>query len=472
MNTKEITFISPKHSYAEKEWLWQIYLSPAVLSMKARLADALGEETKIKYIDENMSDVDYKNLKWIVWISLLWSPYIPVALDMIKKIPEDVTILLWWQIISCLSVEEFQKIFCKYRKNVFNWNDVKNLEEIFSLKEGSIPNLENADLTKAYQDIPDNQMKEYLKREFCLYLSQWCKYNCSFCQAVKGTNEKYRDLSLLEKDLNYLWNKAKKFGLKKIEFYLSNLDLLQTPDMFENFLDSIEKTKNNCPWIDFKFRALCWIESFLKLYNEKKSVLERAKKLWLSSLWYGVDWATAEVWKSIWKSHNFKKIWNEKDFQTEQEKAIETIRLTHELWITPEVLMVFWHPWETESSLKAAYDFCKDMYERYWATPRPHISKTIIPWTKARSEQENKDIVNEFIENPEYFQALDYTALPSELTHPDEKLRRIARKRYIKICKLTDESTKYIIPETEHYKKIAKRVWTTVSKMNEWKFDR
>jgi len=445
--------------------------------MKSRLLQALNNETKIKFIDENIEEVEYENLKWIVWINLLWSPYIPIALDMIKKIPENCTILLGWQIVWSFSQEEFQKIFCKDRKNIFNWNDTKQLENIFMLEDGKIPALEEVDFTKAYQDISDEQMKDYLWKEFSVYLSQGCKYTCSFCQAQnKRTSkeyksEKYRNLSLLKKELVYLWNKANDFGLDKLEFYLSNLDLLQTPNKFGEFLDIIEGVKKECPSINFKFRALCWVDSFYELYKKDKELLQRAKKLWLTALWYGVDWATAEVRKSIWKSQNFSK-WNKETIDNEQEKVIETIKLTNELWITPEALMVFWHPWETEYSIKLAYEFCKDMYEKYWAIPRPHISKTIIPWTKARSDKKNKEIIDGFIENPEYFQALDYTALPSELTHPDEKLRRNARKWYIKICDLSEEATKYIIPNTAHYKKIAEKKGTTVEKMNEWKFDK
>jgi len=63
---------------------------------------------------------------------------------------------------------------------------------------------------------------------------------------------------------------------------------------------------------------------------------------------------------------------------------------------------------------------------------------------------------------------LDYTALHSELTHPDIKLRKLSRKWYKKICDLSPEyATKYIIPNTPEYRKIAKRLRTTVKKMNE-----
>jgi hypothetical protein len=64
-------------------------------------------------------------------------------------------------------------------------------------------------------------------------------------------------------------------------------------------------------------------------------------------------------------------------------------------------------------------------------------------------------LVHLFIENPDYFQALDYTALPSKLTHPDEAFRALVAEWYMKICALTPDSTQYIIPNTPEYQKKA-----------------
>ncbi|MDR0860332.1 MAG: hypothetical protein LBO09_05150 [Candidatus Peribacteria bacterium] len=71
--------------------------------------------------------------------------------------------------------------------------------------------MEEVDMTVAYSHISDEQMKHYLTKEFSIYLSQGCKYNCQFCQACKNTKERYRDLSLLEKELVFLGEKAEKF---------------------------------------------------------------------------------------------------------------------------------------------------------------------------------------------------------------------------------------------------------------------
>ena len=468
---KEITFIQPRHNYAWKEWEWHIYLSSPLLSVKSRLLKALWGNTNITYIDANFEEPDYNKLKWIVWINLVWAPYVPVVLDLIEQIPKEVHIILWGQIISSFTDEEFKRLFNKDRDNVINWNNTDNLEQIFGLEKNSIPDVEEINLIDSYEEISDEHMKKYLDREFSLYLSQWCKYNCWFCQAAKKKPEKYRNLPLLKEELIYLWKRAEKLGINKLEFYVSNLDILQTPKVFEQFLDIILEIKEEI-WIDISFRWLCWVESFLDVYYNNKDILIKAKKSGLSSIWFWIDWATPEIWKSIWKWQNFKNLSKYENFEA-QEKSIEVIKLTSELWITPEALMVFWHPWETNESLELAHNFCEDMFEQYGAIPRPHISKTILPWAEAWTKKENKSIVDKFIENPEFFQALDYTALHSELTHPDIKLRKLSRKWYKKICDLSPEyATKYIIPNTPEYRKIAKRLRTTVKKMNEWKFDR
>ena len=134
--------------------------------------------------------------------------------------------------------------------------------------------------------------------------------------------------------------------------------------------------------------------------------------------------------------------------------------------------MVFGHPRETKTSLKAAYDFCAQMQQKYGALPRPHVSKTVIPGAKAWRESANHDLVEQFLTEPRLFQALDYTSLASEVTHRNKRLRRETNKWYRRICALDAGSTQYIIPDTPHYQRLAVMQGITVKRMNEGKFDR
>lgn len=467
---KSITLIQPRHNYAAKEWLWHIYLSSPLLSFKSRVLSVLPEQ-KIDFIDANFDEPYYSKLQWIVWINLVWAPYIPEVIKIIEKLSNDVNIILWWQIVSSLTEKEFNKIFNNSWKKVINWNIDENIENLLNLEKWSIPKVEEINLIDSYKDISNEHMKEYLSREFSIYLSQWCKYNCNFCQAVKWKPEIYRDLNLFKDELLYISNRAISLWINSIKFYLSNLDILQTPINFDKFLDIVLEVKKET-WIQINFRWLCGVESFLYMYDNYKDMLIKAKNIWLSSIGFWIDWATPEVWKSIWKWQNYKSIWNETKY-TEQEKSLEVIKLTRWLWITPETLMVFWHPSETAESLETAYNFSREMYEKYGSIPRPHISKNIIPWAKEWYDDKNSELVNLIVDNPEFFQALDFTALPSELTHPDKNLRRLSRKWYKKICNLdTNNSTKFVYPDTPEYRKIANRLWLCISELNIWKFDR
>jgi len=104
--------------------------------------------------------------------------------------------------------------------------------------------------------------------------------------------------------------------------------------------------------------------------------------------------------------------------------------------------------------------------------PHPYVLKDPIPGSEKWYYPENKELVDTFVNHPEYFQALDYAALASEFTHPDEHLRRLTNEWYIKICNLTPEATQYIIPNTPEYQQKIQREWTTIKALNEGKFDR
>ncbi len=465
-----ITLIQPRHSYADDVWQGHIHLSAPLLSVKARLQAA--GITGIGYIDENVTPHPSYPQEGVVGINLIGSPYIPVVLDMIKRIPEQVNILLGGQIIWSLTPEEFDAIFRKNnpRHTIQNGNNPSILAETAGVSAEQIPPVEHVSLEKAYAEIPDGTLHLYLQNEFSVYVSQWCKYNCSFCQAAKWQPEIYRDLEWLSAELLFLATKAVGFWVPSLKFYMSNLDILQTPEKLSDFLDVIEHVQKTSG-IKIYFRGLAWVESFMQCYNNHKELLQRAQKIGLTTIGYGIDGGTPEVWKSIGKVQNFRKISGNAHFD-EQQKAIKTIEFTRELWIQPEILMVFWHPNETPESLKAAYNFCQDMHHQFWALPRPHVSKNVIPGARWWRDPRNAKLVRQFIDDPRLFQALDYTALASELSHEDENLRRQTNYWYEKICALDPGSTHVIVPDTPEFRSIAESRWLTVRQMNAWKFDR
>lgn len=124
-----LTLIQPRHNYAPYEGLGHVHLSAPLPSVKARLQIAGIRD--IELLDANITPINYENLSWIVGFNLVGAPYIPEVLDVMERMPKDVEILLWGQIIGSLSDEEFMRIFhTKGRTNIHNGNNPETLDNI------------------------------------------------------------------------------------------------------------------------------------------------------------------------------------------------------------------------------------------------------------------------------------------------------------------------------------------------------
>ena len=89
--------------------------------------------------------------------------------------------------------------------------------------------------------------------------------------------------------------------------------------------------------------------------------------------------------------------------------------------------MVFGHDGvDTEESLKTAVKVTKSLIDKYGAVPRPYAAKPFIPGNKGWLEDKYQNSVEAMIQNPKLFQALDFAALPSILTHQNSIMRNFA----------------------------------------------
>ena len=460
--TKRIQLIQPRHIYAPTSKINQlghIYLPSSLITIGSIL---LNENIEIELIDENIN-TEYEIYN-VVGINLLGAPYIPVVRDfekrLEKKYSSNYTLFIGGQIVNGLSESDFKNLF---GKRTFNGN---NLEVLFDFFNQKAPLKRENELShvSVFNIIDDVDLKLYLEKEFSLYLSQGCKYSCTFCSAdrtkvINGKkvfrNEVYRNIDAVIEDLKYLIKKAKQFRLNKLSIYLSNLDLFQTPRSLTIFVDEVDELLQR-EQFDIDFRGLATVASFLKLYKTNITLLEDLKRIGLVRVGYGIDGATAEVYKKTKKPQN-------------SEMCLDAIRLTAELGITPETLMVFGHNnKEDEKSLKKAYEFCKDMFLEYGSLPRPHISKDIVPGNDGWSDFNNSDIIKEFYNDILLFQNLDFTALPSKFTHPDEDFRKLVSEYFIKICSLPSSLTQYVKPYDRAHTDYEKE---KIKKFNEYKYD-
>ncbi|MBI2665394.1 radical SAM protein, partial [Candidatus Woesearchaeota archaeon] len=318
--------------------------------------------------------------------------------------------------------------------------------------------------------LDDETMKEYLSREFSLYVSQGCEKSCSFCGAdrtsknpltgeTKKVNERYRDISLLENDLDYLVHKAKSFGLEELQLYMSNLDVFQTPQQLLRFAYAVQEVKRSNPNFRIGLRGLATVEYFLETRRVMPESIEELVKAGFHTVGFGVDGWGKKEWAALRKGHNT------------EEGCLEAIRSTRvDFGITPEILMVFGNPRTTkEDSIREAYEITRTVVDKFKAVPRPHVSKDFIPGNDGWKREEYFGAVETLLNNPEAFQSLDFTALPSELTHPEREVRDLATEYFLKMCDLPGNTTKPVKPITPG---LSLEEIKNIKKENEGKFDR
>ena len=461
----KIDLIQPRHNYAPAEGLGHVYMPTSLLTVGARLLNA---GIDVEFHDENLRP--QKISSDYVGFNLLGAPYIPEVTKLQERIRQEQgekTFLVGGQVVSGLSPSQLERLF---GGSTYNGNDDSTLAKVLGIDEKALVSPEKTSLIPAYERLDAEAMKEYLSREFSLYVSQGCKFSCDFCAAVRTyrdpatgqttkVKESYRDPSIIKMDLACLVGKAKSFGLNELRLYMSNLDVFQTPQQLLRFAYAVQEVKQSNPEFKINLRGLATVDSYLRARENMPKSIEELVNAGFNTVGFGVDGWTKEVWKAVKKGHNTEK------------KCLEAIKsVKDDFGITPEILMVFGHPIaDTEESLGAAYQVTKMVVEAYGAVPRPHVSKDFIPGNNGWRSPEHLGAVESLLDHPESFQSLDFTALPSPLTHPIERIRELATKYFLKMCELPGNTTQYVKPITPELSQLELEVVRT---FNEGRFDR
>ncbi len=444
-NGQEVDFIQPAHIYKPRQdKTGHIYMPTSLLTMAARLQHT---GIDINIWDENF--VPYEGKNSTIGINLLGAPYIPVAGELITRLDAK-HIFLGGQVINGLKNEEFSLLF----PHCHNGN------QSVSFGIGGIPSQYETSLIPIYKQIPDWQMKAYLEHEFSFFVSQGCKHACKFCAAIRTyknpttgevfkVTEQYRNSAILEMDFTYLVSKAEQLGVPKLEIYMSNLDVFQTPEKLHEFADMVIRVRTMYPTVSVELRGLATVEAFLDCAKQFPQTIERLSEAGYSTTGFGVDGGTAEIWKKVGKAHNFSS----SDVHAAQ-KSIDAIKISWERFkIKPEMLMVFGHlDVDTEDSLKAAVTLTQDMVQLYNAVPRPHVAKNFIPGNDHWRNPANAQRTEVFIKYPWLFQGLDFCALATSYTHEHTAFAEMVNKYYLDICNIPGNTTLPIypvLPETD-----------------------
>lgn len=441
---KTVDLLQPRHVFAppEPEGDGHIYLPVSLLTAGARLMQA-GLDFKLHDANIHPPQIDTPN----IGINLVGSPYIPPAIKWINQLRVDfghnVRVVLGGQVINGLSESQFTRLF---GERVTNGNDDGKLKEAFGIWSKALPAVEKTSLIPALEKISDEDMQKYLTREFCFYLSQGCKYACSFCAAkrtnkdpytgqIKAVKEEYREMEVIDSEMRYLAERAQKLGINKFTIYLSNLDTFQTSEKLSEFAKIIKVIKRDFPGFTFEMRGLSTTQAFMDAYRNSPEVIAEMVEAGLNNIGFGVDGISPEVWKSVKKGHNSVN------------EAIESVRITREVFhITPEILMVMGHAADTEQSIRDGVDFLKHMSDLFGAIPRPYVAKEIVPGNNGWTDEGNNDRIEALIKHPESFGLLDYCTMPTPLTHPSAKIRAWVEKYFPESLKIPGCTTHLIYP--------------------------
>ncbi|MCK6545644.1 MAG: hypothetical protein L6R30_09665 [Thermoanaerobaculia bacterium] len=440
----DILLIQPRHIYAPdprvERW-GHVYMPTSLLAAAARL---LSVGARVSIADENLDP--QAELPPIVGASLAGAPYIPRAIQVLQRLKMQHSayrLILGGQAVSGLSNCEFHLLF---DSNTTNGNIDAHLADALGFDLSRLRPPEQTSLIPAYELLNTEQFRQYLSCEFSFYLSQGCRYLCSFCAAehsrpVVGSNsyvrvrERYRDPMTVRTELNYLVDKAQSFGLSEMQIYLSNLDLFQTPDTLSLFCDTLLEIKARVPWFRLRIRALSNVNSFLDVHERAPELIGKLQEGGLFRLGFGIDGATPRIWHATKKPHD-------------ADGCVRAIDLASGLYgFTVEALMVCGHRnVDDQESIAQATSFLAEMRARFGVLPRPHVAKDIVPGNSGWSNPENSHVRDYLLTHPDGFQMLDYTALPSPLTHPHPEQRAATRSAFIAMCEMPGALTQYVLP--------------------------
>lgn len=464
----KIDLIQPRHSYApppEKTPQGHVYLNSSLMSAGSRLIQAGAD---VQFHDENLRPREINSN--LVGINLIGAPYVPGAIKIqeeTRRVSTDVHFLIGGRVASGFTPQQFQRLFGTDSSN-------GNIDHLLAKHLGVSPHAilpaEESTLIPALETISDEDMREYLSREFSFYTSQGCKFACDFCAAVRTgkdpltgkvvhVKEVYRNLEAAQEELEYLMTRAEKLGLHKLSFYMTNLDVFQTPKKLLELARMVKNVRAQHPGMQLEMRGLATVDSFLRARDTLPTSITELMEAGYTTTGFGIDGSTPEVWKALHKGQNTP------------DKCLEAIRSSREDFnMTPEILMVFGHAGiDTKESLELAVDFTRDMVDQYGAIPRPHIAKGFVPGNNGWYDPQLQPVIEQLMQDPESFQTLDFTALPSTLTHPDPELRRIATECYLEICAMPQNTTLPIIPITPE---LTAEQRGAVRAENEGKYDR
>lgn len=419
-------------------WGNHVYLVNGLLATAARLRiSGFDVEIRDLNIDEGISQTSIESAD-LIGISVLGSPYIPQAFKLAKELRElgyNGRIFFGGPILENITPEDWQKLFhANGLENVVAVREEIDLQlELGIIK--SIPSIYNLSMGEQIEALPEYMQRAYFEKEFCIFTSDGCKFNCSFCGAHKDREESFRDPIAFRKEMATLGKMVAKYAGSNpnYEIYLSTLDGLQNWVDMEKTLEIIHDEFSKAGvFVPLRFLATSKYVSLA--LQADPDILKRWKELGVMCIGIGVDGDDEKTWQLLRKSHNRRN---------EIQNAIIGIQ---DAGMIAEAFMIFGGPEEsTEATLKAVAA-CKRLTEQ-GVKVRPYFMKMKSPKLNTKHTKENEKFeIEPYLGNINLFYHIDYGMLGSKLTNPNAIQREFANRQFLDVIDWLNRHNPYGCP--------------------------
>ncbi len=416
----KITLIQTKypHGGGRKQ---QIYLPGGLMNLGSRLM-AVG--MNVAFIDLNndrwQNHLHDLNTSDVIGFTVLGAPYIPEVIKVIREMRKACMpqkILVGGEGVVRLPPEDFDRWFAG-----LNAVQIRNDADITThckIDPFTLPSMYETSMVPMLRQLSVQKLFEYFGREWCLFMSQGCAFNCSFCAASKARKEQYHSLGAIREEIEYIASFLEEIGEKDLHIYLSNLDAFQTPQELESRLKIVHEI---CMRYGITPHVRCLATSrctFVACQKDPKLPV-RLRGYGLEVVGFGADGADETAWKRQHKEHNSL---------SEIEIAVAAMEKSG---IKVELLMVVGF---IEDGFDAMWKALKFSFwqARKHRTIRPYLAKSRTP---SGTWQRGDAIVEGFQKDPTSLRRLDYAMLGSKQTHPRRIQRWMANGVYLTIIGL------------------------------------
>ena len=399
-----VTLIQPRYP-----WGKHIYLPNGLLSIATQIHYS-GSSAGIR--DENIESLADMRPELTradcIGIGVVGAPYAPEALRVattLRRQGYTQPIVFGGQFVNRLTAEEAGLLF----------GCVSNASTTLPIE--MYRKAEDSSMMPALESLPEYMKRAYFTREWCLFTSQGCCFNCNFCAAEKGVKERFREREMWENETACLADLVRHYAGERPSYdvYLSSLDACQTPHEMDRALRTVFSNFRRAG-VQLSMRCLATAKCTVMAMQHDTEVLKRWRGYGLNCLAIGVDGNDPAVWRRENKRHNTK---------SDIALALTAIQ---DAGIQPEALMIIGFPTDSpQAIIKGAQACLRFTYEGIRA--RPYLGKAHAPGTKGWKE--DRSVVEKLLANPEAMRELDYGGLGSPLTHPNWRLRWLGNASYL-----------------------------------------